>query len=67
MKKSTSIPDPTLVGKSDEELVSDARMLVAELSKLNIELRRRDIESYLPEYEGGEIRAEYTRVKRERL
>lgn len=65
MKKPARIPE--LVAKSDEELVSDARMLVAELSKLNIELRRRAIEGYFPEYEGGEIRAEFTRVQRQPL
>lgn len=51
-----------LMNKSDEELVDAARMLVAQLSEIHIEMRSRGISTYLPEYSNGEVRAEYKRV-----
>jgi hypothetical protein len=50
------------MNKSDEELVDAARMLVAQLSEIHIEMRSRGISTYLPEYSNGEVRAEYKRV-----
>jgi hypothetical protein len=46
----------TLANKTDGELAADARMLVAELSKVCVELSKRGIEVNTLNYEGGELK-----------
>lgn len=65
--KQLSKRDPLLQKLSDEELIASARMLVAQLSAIHMDLRIRGIHTCLPEYMDGEIRCEYKRVTEEYL
>lgn len=58
----------SLRNRTDEDLVADVKMLVAELSKMCVELARRGIESDLLSYQGGAVEIKnFERVKREAL
>lgn len=58
----------SLQNRTDEDLVADVRMLVGELSKLCVELGKRDIEVNLLNYEGGAVKVHSVeRVKKEKL
>lgn len=63
------IPSPisSINSKTDVELVADATMVAAELSKLHIALAARCIENNLVSYDGGKLEVEYTRVLRTRI
>jgi hypothetical protein len=57
-----------IADKTDQELVADAQMLAAELSKVREALERRGIESDLLSYEGGRVEVKnFERVTREKL
>lgn len=53
--------------QSDQELVSAASMLVAQLSAIQQELERRGIECQQLNYQGGKMTIEFERVIREKL
>lgn len=57
-----------IADKADKELVADAQMLAAELSKILQALERRGIECDVRTYQGGAMEIKnFERVKREKL
>lgn len=59
--------DLELARKSDEEVVADVRMLVQELSRHSLELKRRKIEIDYLHYSDGSAKVEIYRSTREDL
>ncbi len=58
----------SLQTQTDEDLAADVRMLVADLSKLCVELGKRGIEVNLLNYEGGAMKVHsIERVTKEAL
>jgi len=53
--------------QSDQELISAASMLVAQLSEIQQKLVKRGIESNHLNYEGGKMTVEFERVIRTKL
>ena len=53
--------------KTDVELVADARMIVAALTRIRTEARRRGIDIDLITWEEGRVEATIERVTREKL
>lgn len=51
-----------MIAESTKEMVADARMLVAELSKLHMKLAKVGIEVNLVNYEGGKLEAIYEHI-----